>query len=87
MNDVVIYSRPYCGYCELAKSLLEHRGIPFSEINIENEPARVSEMLDRSGGRMTFPQIFIGERHVGGFDDLAALARRGGLERMIGAGS
>lgn len=85
MNEVVIYSRPYCGYCELAKGLLEQKGVPYSEINVQDDRARLTEMIDRSGGQMTFPQIFIGERHVGGFTDLAGLERRGQLDSWLSA--
>jgi len=85
MPEVVIYSRPYCGYCDLAKSLLERKGLPYSEINVHDDQSRLSEMIDRSGGRMTFPQIFVGDRHVGGFTDLAALERRGQLDELLNA--
>jgi glutaredoxin 3 len=85
MPKVVIYSRPFCGYCELAKDLLEQKGVPFSEIDVEADRSRLSEMVSRSGGRMTFPQIFVGEHHVGGFTDLASLDRRGGLDELLSA--
>lgn len=83
MPEVVIYSRPFCGYCELAKDLLDRKGVPYSEINVEADRLRMSEMVNRSGGRMTFPQIFIGERHVGGYTDLAGLDRRGALDELL----
>jgi glutaredoxin 3 len=83
MQEVVIYSRPYCGYCDLAKNLLERKGVPYSEINVHDDHSRMSEMIDRSGGRMTFPQIFVGDRHVGGFTDLASLERRGQLDPLL----
>ena len=85
MNEVVIYSRPYCGYCELAKSLLEQKGVRYSEVNVQDDRARLTEMIDRSGGQMTFPQIFIGDRHVGGFSELAGLERRGQLDTWLNA--
>ena len=83
MHEVVIYSRPYCGYCDLAKSLLEQKGVSYSEVNVHDDRSRMTEMIDRSGGRMTFPQIFIGERHVGDFTDLASLERRGQLDALL----
>ena len=78
-----MYSRPFCGYCELAKRLLKQKGVSFSEINVGVDRALLSEMVGRSGGRMTFPQIFIGDRHVEGFTDLAHLERRGGLDDLL----
>lgn len=85
MPKIVIYSRPYCGYCELAKRLFERRGVAFSELDVATDSSLKSEMIERSGGRMTFPQIFIGDRHIGGFTDLAALERRGGLDELLSA--
>lgn len=85
MPEVVIYSRPFCGYCELAKGLLDRKGVPYAEINVEADRSRLSEMVNRSGGRMTFPQIFIGERHIGGYTDLAGLDRRGALDALLTA--
>ena len=85
MPKIVIYSRPYCGYCELAKRLFERRGVAFSELDVSTDSSLKSEMIGRSGGRMTFPQIFIGDRHIGGFTDLAALERRGGLDELLSA--
>jgi len=83
MKEVVIYSRPYCGYCDLAKNLLEQKGVAFSEIDVHHDQSRMSEMIDRSGGQMTLPQIFVGDRHVGGFTDLASLERRGQLDTLL----
>lgn len=78
MEQATIYSSDFCGYCHMAKQLLAQRGIPFHEITVDDDPALRAEMTARSGRRTT-PQIFFGERHVGGFDDLAALDRSGGL--------
>lgn len=85
MPEIVIYSRPFCSYCELAKSLLKRKGLAFSEVDVGADRSRLSEMLNRSGGRQTFPQIFVGETHVGGYTDLASLDRRGGLDALLGA--
>ena len=85
MTEITISSRPFCGYCDLAKQLLERKGLGYHEIDIGAEPDRKSEMVTRAGGRMTFPQIFVGETHVGGYTDLAELDRRGGLEALLSA--
>jgi len=79
---VVVYSSPFCGYCGAAKRLLQKRGIEYTEVDVMFHPDRRAEMIARSG-RQTVPQIFIGERHVGGFDDLNALEKRGGLDRIL----
>ncbi|NNG21467.1 glutaredoxin 3 [Telluria aromaticivorans] len=84
MNNVIIYSSNTCGYCTLAKRLLAQHGITPGEINIDLDPVRRAEMAQRTG-RRTVPQIFIGERHVGGFDDLVLLERSGELGRLLPA--
>jgi glutaredoxin 3 len=81
-----IYSTAFCGYCERAKALLTRKGLAFTEIRVDEEPGQRDEMLRLSGGRRTVPQIFIGDRHVGGFDDLYALDRSGGLDSLTGTG-
>jgi glutaredoxin 3 len=78
MPEVVIYTRQFCGYCSAAKALLDKLGIAYVEHDATGKPALRAEMVGRSG-RNTFPQIFIGERHVGGCDDLYDLHDRGGL--------
>jgi thioredoxin reductase (NADPH) len=83
MPAITIYSKPSCPYCDLAKRLLASKGQTWTEIDVEAEPARRDEMIVRSG-RRTVPQIWIGERHVGGFDDLAALDRAGDLDPLLG---
>jgi glutaredoxin 3 len=83
-NEVVMYSTGWCPYCERARTLLAAKGVSFREIKIDQDPAQRELMLQRSGGRRTVPQIFIGERHVGGFDDLAALDRAGELDKLLG---
>ena len=81
-SGILIYSSPFCGYCAAAKSLLEAKGAAYSEIDILAEPRRRAEMIERTG-RRTVPQIFIGERHVGGFDDLQALEAAGELDPLL----
>lgn len=83
MQAVEIYTSPYCGYCHAAKRLLRDKGADCTEINLAVEPARRAEMIGRAGGRRTVPQIFIGDIHVGGCDELYALDRAGRLEKLL----
>jgi len=83
MAEILIYSKPDCPYCDMAKRLLASRGQSWREIDIEAEAGRRAEMIERSG-RRTVPQIWIGDRHVGGFDDLSALDRAGELDPLLG---
>ena len=85
MADVVIYTKPGCPYCTAAKALLDKKGVDFTEIVASNDPEKKQEMIQKSGGRMTFPQVFIGEKHIGGSDDLHALDARGGLDPLLAA--
>jgi thioredoxin reductase (NADPH) len=85
MPPIVIYTKATCPYCDMAKRLLASKGQSWTEIDIEAEPRRRREMVERSG-RTTVPQIWIGERHVGGFDDLAALEDGGTLDSLLGMG-
>ena len=85
MNDVTIYTKPYCPYCIRAVDLLEKKGVPFTEIEAAFDPEKRAEMVQRANGRATFPQIFIGDQHVGGCDDLMALEREGKLDPMLKA--
>ena len=85
MADVVIYTRPFCGYCARAMSLLNEKGAPFTEIEAGMDPDKRREMVDRSGGRTTFPQIFIAGQHIGGCDEMMALERAGKLDPMLQA--
>jgi glutaredoxin 3 len=80
---IVVYSQPFCGYCSAAKRLLKQKGAAFTEFDVMFDPGRRSEMLERSGGRSTVPQIFIDGRHVGGYDDLSALDKAGELDRLL----
>lgn len=83
MSKVEIYTSPLCGFCHAAKRLLNAKEIIFHEIDLASEPNRRSEMMDRAGGRHTVPQIFIGETHVGGCDDLFALEHAGKLDPLL----
>jgi glutaredoxin 3 len=85
MNPVTIYTTPWCGYCMAAKRLLGRKGVAFAEIDVAADPGRRAEMVQRAGGRRTVPQIFVGDRHVGGFDDMAALERVGALDPLLAA--
>jgi glutaredoxin 3 len=85
LADVVLYTKPGCPYCIAAMALLEKKGVAFTEIVASNDPAKKQEMIQRSKGRMTFPQIFINGEHVGGSDDLHALDRKGELDPMLAA--
>ncbi len=83
MPQVTVYSSPFCPYCFMAKKLLSDKGVPFEEIDVVAEPKRRVEMTERAGGRTTVPQIFVGETHVGGNDDLQALNKAGGLDALL----
>ena len=80
---VDIYTRPGCGYCSAAKSLLTRKKASFTEFDIAKNPSWRDEMYDRAGAGSTFPQIWIGETHVGGCDELYALDREGKLDAML----
>jgi len=77
-----MYSSPFCGYCAAAKRLLRTKGVEFTEIDVLFHASRRNEMIERSG-RTTVPQIFIGPKHVGGFDDLNALEQSGELDMLL----
>lgn len=84
-SRVLMYSTGVCPYCQRAEALLRARGVAeIEKIRIDLEPQRRAEMIQRTG-RRTVPQIYIGDQHVGGFDDLAALDRKGGLTPLLGA--
>jgi glutaredoxin 3 len=83
--EVIMYATGFCPYCTFARRLLRKKGVEFAEIRIDHEPERRAEMEARSG-RYTVPQIFIGEHHVGGYDDMAALDRAGELDPLLGRG-
>src|SRR5262245_27785230 len=81
--EIVIYTKDHCGYCDRVKSLLRRRGAPFREILITGDRAREREMIERSGGLRTAPQVFIGDVHVGGSEELAALESAGKLDALL----
>jgi len=83
MPNVTIYTTQWCGYCVRAKALLQRKGVPFQEIDVSFDPAERQRMTARANGRRTVPQIFIGERHVGGCDELHDLERRGELDSLL----
>ena len=84
MADVVIYTRPFCGYCARAVALLNEKGVAFDEIEAGMDPKLRQEMMEKSG-RSTFPQIFIDGKHIGGCDDMMALDRAGKLDALLEA--
>ena len=86
MVDVTIYTRMMCGYCAAAKRLLDSKGVAYTEHDASFSPELRQEMIQRSNGRYTFPQIFIGEVHVGGSDELHELERRGRLDDLLKTG-
>ncbi|MEM9174022.1 MAG: glutaredoxin 3 [Myxococcota bacterium] len=85
MTRIELYTKAWCPYCHAAKKLLERRGLAYDEIDLTDDPVREREMIDRAR-RKSVPQVFVDDVHVGGFDDLAALDREGGLDRAIEAG-
>ena len=85
MQPVEIYTSPLCGFCHAAKRLLSQKGVNFSEVDIAREPAKRAEMMQRANGVRTVPQIFVGDVHVGGCDELYALERAGKLDALLAA--
>ncbi len=83
--SIQIYTSPLCGYCHAAKRLLQRKGVEFVEVDLANELERREEMVQRSNGGHTVPQIFIDDHHVGGCDDLYALERGGKLDPLLQA--
>lgn len=84
MAKVTIYTRPFCPYCSRAVALLNDKGADFTEIEAGMDPALRQEMMQRSG-RNTFPQIFVGDQHIGGCDDMMALESEGKLDALLNA--
>ena len=80
---IEIYTRPGCGYCTAAKQLLTRKKAAFTELSVSSDPAFREQMYDRAGAGSTFPQIFIGQTHVGGCDELYALDRAGKLDALL----
>lgn len=83
MAKIEIYTKMFCGYCVRARRLLDQKGVPFEEYDITLGGEKRAEMLQRSHGRTTVPQIFIDGRHVGGSDDLYELERNGQLDPLL----
>ncbi len=82
MPEVTVYTGSFCGSCLQATSLLERRGIAYSEVSVEDHPGLLEKLLERSG-RRTLPQVYVGERYVGGADELCALDASGELAKLI----
>jgi glutaredoxin 3 len=83
MRPVEIYTTPICPYCAMAKRLLQKKGVAYSEIDVSRDPALRAAMVQRANGRRTVPQIFIGDAHIGGCDDLHDLDYAGKLDPML----
>ena len=81
--EIVMYSTTWCGYCQRARGLLQRKGVEVREIKVDEDPGQRDVMITKSGGRRTVPQIFIGERHVGGYTDLIALDQSGELNDVL----
>lgn len=86
MSEVTIYTTALCGYCHRAKSLLASKGVAFTEHDVGFSSAKRREMTERAGGRTSVPQIFIGDTHVGGSDNLASLEASGELDALLAGG-
>jgi glutaredoxin 3 len=87
MASIEVYTTPYCPYCDAAKELLRSKGADFVEINVAGNRELRARMVERAGGRMTVPQIFVGATHVGGCDDLYALDDAGELDPLLNGGA
>jgi glutaredoxin 3 len=83
MNQVTVYTKPYCPYCVRALRLLDEKGVDYVEIEAAFDPELRREMIQRASGRSTYPQIFVGERHIGGCDEMMALERQGQLDPLL----
>ncbi len=83
MREVVVYTKPMCPYCFRALALLEKKGVKANEISAAFDKTKRAEMLAKANGKTTYPQIFIGDKHVGGYDELAALDRAGKLDALL----
>ncbi|MEE4187128.1 MAG: glutaredoxin 3 [Roseobacter sp.] len=85
MKTVEIYTSPLCGFCHAAKRLLSQKGVDIKEVDVWANPDRKPEMIKRANGGRTVPQIFVGDMHVGGCDDLYELERKGDLDKLLAA--
>jgi glutaredoxin 3 len=83
MTRILLYTTPFCGYCYAAKRLLRGKGLDFEEIDVSFDQEKRAEMVQRAMGLRTVPQIFIHGRHLGGYEELAALEREGKLEALL----
>ena len=83
MKNIIMYTGPMCNFCDAAKRLLNRNNIPYKEINIATEDGKKDEMLAKSNGRRTIPQIFFNEYHVGGYEELRALEKKGELLNLV----
>ena len=83
MADIVIYRTEYCPYCDMAKRLFDEIGVSYEQIDVTNDAEARAELLERTGGKRTVPQIFINGQSVGGFTDVQALKRTGELDKML----
>ena len=83
MKNVTIYMGPMCAFCDAAKRLLNRNNIPYKEINIAIEEGKMHEMLSKSNGKRTIPQIFFNDHHVGGYEELRALEKENKLENLL----
>ena len=84
MKNVEIYTGPLCAFCDRAKALLNKKGVAFKEINLASDPNKVDEMIKKTNGKKTIPQIFIDGQHIGGNDELQALENKGKLNSLLG---
>ena len=83
MKNVTVYMGPMCSFCDAAKRLLKRNNIPYNEINVALEEEKREEMLNKSNGKRTIPQIFFNELHIGGYEELRALEKKGELDNLI----
>ena len=84
MKQVEIYTGPLCAYCDRAKALLNKKGVSFKEINLASDPNKMDEMIKKTNGMKTVPQIFIDSQHIGGNNELQALENEGKLNSLLG---
>jgi glutaredoxin 3 len=85
MAEVVVYTKDYCPYCTRAKDILKKKGAEVKEIDVTNDENLLAEMIEKSGGRKSVPEIFINGQHIGGHDDMVELDRKGELDKLLSA--
>jgi glutaredoxin 3 len=86
-TPVVIYGDEYCAYCAAARMLFTKKGVAFEDVLVSRDPARFDEMQAKTGGRRSIPQVFVGDVHIGGFDDVCALDKSGELDNLLAGGT